>query len=145
MLRLLGMLLIAIFTPVMAISTSANDIAIDGYSPVSYFTKGEAERGQPRFAAIHDGKIYYLTSTDQMTLFHEDPDKYVPALGAHCPYSLALGRDVAIDPERFLLIDGRLYLFHKSEELDALRAWKQTEDPHDILERAEGRFKLLSF
>lgn len=108
-------------------SDNNNDIAIGGYSPVSYFTKGEAQKGEPRFAANHAGKIYYLRSTEQMTIFNQNPEKYIPALGAHCPYSLAMGRDVAIDPKRFLIIDGRLYLFHKSEELDALRAWNNEE------------------
>ena len=123
----------------------ANDIAIKGYSPVSYFTEGEAQKGYPRFAAIHKGKIYYLRSTEQLTIFNQNPEKYIPALGAHCPYSLALGRDVAVDPERFQIIDGRLYLFHKSEELDALSAWNKQKNPQELLKRAEGRFKLLSF
>ena len=122
-----------------------NDIAIEGYSPVSYFTEGEAQKGLPRFAAIHEGKIYYLRSSEQMTIFNQNPEKYIPALGAHCPYSLALGRDVAIDPESFEIIDGRLYLFHKSEELDALSAWKKQDKPQKLMERAESRFKLMSF
>ncbi|TCO77856.1 YHS domain-containing (seleno)protein [Chromatocurvus halotolerans] len=124
---------------------NANDIAIEGYSPVSYFTKDRAEKGHPRFAAIHNGKIYYLRSSEQMATFNQNPEKYVPALGAHCPYSLALGRDVAVDPERFKLIDGRLYLFHKSEELDALRDWNNAENQQELLERAEGRFELFNF
>ncbi len=124
---------------------NANDIAIEGYSPISYFTRGLAEKGHPRFAAIHEGKIYYLKNSEQMALFNQNPEKYVPALGAHCPYSLALGRDVAIDPERFKMIDGRLYLFHKSEELDALRAWNKAENQKELLERAEGRFELFRF
>ena len=123
----------------------ANDIAINGYSPVSYFTEGVAQKGYPRFAAIHEGRIYYLRTKEQLTLFNQNPEKYIPALGAHCPYSLALGRDVAVDPERFQIIDGRLYLFHNSEELDALDAWNKQENPQELLGRARARFEILSF
>ena len=36
--------------------------AIGGYSPVSYFTKNEAELGSPEFAVEHDGTVYWLAS-----------------------------------------------------------------------------------
>lgn len=122
-----------------------NDIAIDGYSPVSYFTKGEPERGSPRFAALHEGKIYYLTSQEQLRRFSDNPERYVPALGGHCPFSLALGRNVAVDPERFEIIDGRVYLFHDSAELDALEAWRKADNRRDLLEAAGHQFELMRF
>ena len=40
-------------------------IAVQGYSPVSYFEKGIAEMGSPEFAVTHDGTTYYLTSAEQ--------------------------------------------------------------------------------
>ncbi len=129
----------------LAATASENDIAINGYSPVSYFTEGRAERGSARFSALHEGKIYYLTSREQMQRFSENPARYVPALGGHCPYSLALGRDVAVDPERFEIIDGRVYLFHNSKELDALEAWRNAPDRRDVLEKAEHQFELMRF
>lgn len=124
-----------------------SDLAIEGYSPVSYFTEGAAQRGSPEFAARHEGKLYYMTSPKQLHMFRENPEKFVPALGAHCPYSLSLGRSVAIDPERFKIIDGRLYLFHRSEELDALKAWNEADDTErrSRLESAKSRFILMRF
>jgi len=129
----------------LAATATENDIAISGYSPVSYFTQGRAERGSPRFSVLHEGKLYYLTSEEQMLRFRNNPEKYIPALGGHCPYSLALGRAVAIDPERFEIIDGRVYLFHDSDELDALEAFRNSADRGKILEKAEQQFELMRF
>lgn len=60
---------------------SADGVAIDGYSPVSYFSKGYAEKGRPDYAVEHQGVTYYLVDDQQVELFKADPDKYVPAFG----------------------------------------------------------------
>jgi len=142
--RIVATLLFPLLATVVA---AESDLAIEGYSPVSYFTEGEAQRGNPQFAARHDGKLYYLTSRAQLRMFKDSPEKFVPALGAHCPYSLSLGRAVAIDPERFKIIDGSLYLFHRSDELDALEAWNEADDKErrNRLESAKSRFILMRF
>lgn len=144
--RFLAAILLAVttFTTLAALS-GQNDIAIGGYSPVSYFSAGKAEQGSPSFSVFHDGKIYFLTSAVQMQRFRDNPEKYIPALAAHCPYSLALGRSVAVDPQQFEIIDGRLYLFHNSTELDALAAWHTAADKEKLLKDAEHQFQLLRF
>ena len=138
---------IFLFPLLATVAAAESDLAIEGYSPVSYFTEGEAQLGDPEFAARHEGKLYYLTSREQLRMFEESPEKFVPALGAHCPYSLSLGRTVAIDPERFKIIDGRLYLFHRSDELDALKAWNEADESErrGRLESAKSRFILMRF
>ena len=50
--------------------------AIGGYSPVSYFTVGRPERGSPRYTSTHAGKVYWLTSAEQVQRFEADPDTY---------------------------------------------------------------------
>jgi len=139
--------IVTLLLSVLTALATAAEPAIQGYSPVSYFTQGVAERGDPEFATEYEGRLYYMTSAEQLRAFREDPEKFVPALGAHCPYSLSLGRAVAIDPESFKIIDGRLYLFHRSDELDALKAWNEAGDSERarILEDAESTFILMRF
>jgi hypothetical protein len=43
---------------------SKNNLAIEGYSPVSYFTNNIAEKGKSEFSVIYLSKIYYLTSKE---------------------------------------------------------------------------------
>lgn len=120
-------------------------VAIEGYSPVSYFERGMPERGRPEFSAEHDGKTYWFVSADQVEVFNADPGHYVPAFNAFCPYSLALGRKVAIDPTRFKIIGDQLLLFHNSNELDALKEWNLKGDQHWLDRAPSGEFVLKEF
>ena len=50
-------------------------VAIEGYSPVSYFTAGKAVQGSKNIAVDHDGVTYYLSSTTERQQFAADPDR----------------------------------------------------------------------
>ncbi|MEM1439275.1 MAG: YHS domain-containing (seleno)protein [Pseudomonadota bacterium] len=133
---------------VLAVAASANEgpaPAIEGYSPVSYFTEYKAERGSPEFAVEHDGSVYYLTSEAQVDLFNANPDKYRPRHKT-CPYSLALGMVLPLDPTNFKVIDGYLLLFHRSDEKDALLEWNESElSVEELLRRADANLFLVKF
>ena len=121
------------------------NLAIEGYSPVSYFEKNLPEKGKPEFQSTYEGKVYYLASAEQLAKFAADPKHYAPVFGEYCPYSLALGRRVAIDPTRFEIVQGQLLLFHKSAELDALSEWDKNKDPNQLLKRAKAEYTLFRF
>ena len=124
---------------------SAEQAAIQGYSPVSYFTENRAEKGSPEFAVSHNGKIYYLTSAEQVALFNEQPEKYKPRWG-YCPYSLSLGKRLPLDPQHFKIVGETLLLFHKSEDLDGQALWESSPvSEQELLDRADHHFKLLEF
>lgn len=131
--------------PERAPETATAKVAIEGYSPVSYFEKNIAEQGKPEFQARYDGKTYYFASAEQVRTFEADPKHYAPIFGEYCPYSLALGRRVAIDPTRFRIVDGQLLLFHRSAELDALTEWDKSKDKERILRRANSEYTLFRF
>lgn len=144
-------LLIAAGFSVMSFAVSAQEpradgpsgnIAIGGYSPVSYFEKGYAEPGLPEFSASYAGKTYYLSSEEQLAAFLKDPERYKPLFDL-CPYSLTLGRRVAIDPTRFKIVGGHLLLFHNSEEIDALKEWNSRGDDAGQLERARRQYDFF--
>ncbi|MEL7025338.1 MAG: YHS domain-containing (seleno)protein [Pseudomonadota bacterium] len=119
--------------------------AIGGYSPVSYFTENKAERGSPEFAVEHKGETYFLTSKAQVTLFAENPDRYRPKYKA-CPFSLAHGMVLPLDPTNFKIIGDHLLLFHKSEEKDALLEWNSSElSEKELLRRADSNLFLIEF
>lgn len=75
-----------------------DNIGIQGYSAVSYFENDRAEPGSADYSVEFDKRIYYFTSAEQAETFRDDPQKYLPELGEYCPYSLAQGRRVGIDP-----------------------------------------------
>ncbi|MEM7502930.1 MAG: YHS domain-containing (seleno)protein [Pseudomonadota bacterium] len=119
--------------------------AIEGYSPVSYFTEGAAEKGSSEYAVEHEGAVYFLTSREQMALFAQDPEKYRPRHKA-CPYSLAYGMVLPLDPTNFKIVGGSLLLFHRSEEKDALLEWNESElSEAELLRRADANVFLITF
>ncbi len=119
--------------------------SIGGYSPVSYFTENKAERGSKDFAVEHDGRVYYLTSNEQIELFNANPEKYRPRHPS-CPYSLAYGMVLPLDPTNFKVIGDSLLLFHRSEEKDALLEWNSSElSEEELLRRADANLFLVEF
>ncbi len=140
----LTVLLGLISIPALADSTSIEP-SIEGYSPVSYFTVGKAEKGHPDFAVRHKGKVYFLTSAEQVEIYNQNPDKYRPRHDI-CSYSLALGQKSQLDPTNFKIVADTLLLFHKSEGVDGLQKWNNSElSEQELLERADKQFILLQF
>lgn len=136
------------FGAVAAAQVSAVDrdnVAIGGYSPVSYFTKGRAELGNARFAVENDGQVFWLTSQEQVETFNTEPEKYRPRHRS-CPYSLAYGMVLPLDPTNFKIVGGHLLLFHRSPEKDALLEWNESElSEEELLERADANIFLIKF
>ena len=113
-----------------------NGLAIQGYSPVSYFTTGKPEKGDPKHAVTCRGVTYWLTSDEQVRLFNADPSRYEPAFGGWCAYGAAIEKKFPIDPSSFKIIDGRLFLFLKNDKVDARELWNK-EDEQSWTARAE--------
>jgi len=141
------LLLIMLLTAVQAVAEDDDQypLAIDGYSPVAYFTEGEALRGSAEFVATYNQRRYYFRNAEERAAFKADPRRYEPLFPDHCPYNLALGRAVAIDPTRFKITHGHLLLFHRSDEMDGLEQWNEHEDEAALLERARGNYELFRF
>ena len=86
-------------------------IAIKGYAPVAYFTKGRAMKGSEAFAHKWLGTPWHFANANHRDLFAADPVKYAPQFGGYCALGIAFGENTAnIDPKAWRIIDGKLYL-----------------------------------
>ena len=121
----------------------ASGIALEGYSPVSYFTEGRPEMGNPRYAVEHHGVIYHLTSQAQVDLFKKNPDRYEPQCGGWCAFGMSVEDKFPVDPTRFKVVDGKLYLFLNNEQIDASELWEQGDD-RDLIRKAERHWSSVS-
>ncbi|HRW51933.1 MAG TPA: YHS domain-containing (seleno)protein [Phycisphaerae bacterium] len=117
----------------------ASGVALDGYSPVSYFTAGRAERGDPAFQAEHEGVTYYLTSAAQVEAFRKSPERYVPAFGGWCAFGMSVEDKFPVDPTSFRIVNDRLLLFLKNENVDAKALW-DAGDAASLLPKAEAHW-----
>lgn len=121
----------------------ASGVALDGYSPVSYFSEGRAEPGDPAFQVEHEGVIYYLTSAAQLKMFKEQPEKYVPAFGGWCAFGMSVEDKFPVDPTNFKIVDGRLLLFLKNPRVDAKALWDKS-DERSLLPKADAHWAKVS-
>ncbi len=139
---------------VLAIASPAGDAAaqpggtspaIQGYSPVSYFEEGRPEKGSKEFTAEYEDRTYWFTDAEQQAKFEAEPATYAPVFPNHCPYNLALGRAVKIDPTNFKIAGDDLLLFHRSDEMDGLEKWNEHGDEEELMRRAKSQWELFRF
>lgn len=104
-----------------------NDLAIQGYDPVSYFGHKPVE-GKREHSFQYKGITYQFASEENLNRFKADPDKYEPAYGGWCAYAMGESGDkVKIDPETYKIIDGRVYLFYNFWTNNTLTTWNKNE------------------
>lgn len=110
-------------------------IAVLGYDVVSYFPEGGARPvpGKPELRAELDGVVYHFATPEHRALFEADPGRFQPAYGGWCAHAMADGgRKVIINPTRYLLTRGRLFLFYKTFWADALPNWNKNPGQYEL-------------
>jgi YHS domain-containing protein len=106
-----------------------DNVALDGYDPVSYFTSSPTE-GQKKLAHIYNGVTYLFASPQNLKTFKASPEKYEPMYGGWCAYAMGKnGEKVKVDPQTFKIVDGRLYMFYNFWGNNTLEDWNEKETP----------------
>lgn len=126
-----------------AYDVDSTGVALHGYSPVSYFEDGRAERGAPGVQRTWRGITYRFTDEDQARRFDADPARYEPAFGGWCAYGISLGIRWDPDPEAFEIVGGRLLLFSRNGQADARELWNRENDPKALLQRSDHYWGTL--
>lgn len=103
-------------------------LAIDGYDPVAYFISKKAIEGKKELNLTTEGITYYFSSIQNRDLFKANPNKYEPQFGGWCAYAMGYnGEKVAVDPETFKILNGKLYLFYNKYFNNTLKDWNKNE------------------
>ena len=115
-----------------------SDTAILGYDSVAYFTADKPVKGQDRFATEWMGAKWKFASQGNLDLFKSDPEKYAPQYGGYCAYGVAQDNLVSIEPDKFTVLEGKLYLNYNAE---VQATW--LKDPARYVKQADAKFKAL--
>lgn len=110
-----------------AYNTDDSGIALDGYSPVSYLDQQKAVKGNKEFKVTHQGISYYFVNSAEMKKFNANPNKYTPAYGGWCALGIGLGKHFRTDPNKFMIVDGKVHMFLNNIEVDAKNVWMNDE------------------
>jgi YHS domain-containing protein len=134
---------------VISWSSTANlnksGVILDGYDPVSYFKSNKPIKGQSQFQAKHGEAIYWFSNEENKQTFLKDPKKYEPQFGGWCAYAVADSKSkVEVDPQSFLIQDGRLLLFYNGIWSDTRKKWKNSKDKDakTFLKEADANWPL---
>jgi YHS domain-containing protein len=100
----------ASFAADIDMNANGNDLAIQGYDPVAYFTNEKPTRGSSDFTATYKNAIYHFSSEENRDLFRASPAKYAPQFGGFCAFGVTKGRKFDTDPTAWRVVDGKLYL-----------------------------------
>lgn len=108
-----------------------NGIAMREFDPVSYFKGSKPLKGNSKFYHHHKGITYYFANQENLDEFKQSPDKYEPAYGGWCAYTVALnGERVKVNPVTYKIVDGRLHLFYNYNGDNRLTKWNKDEKKH---------------
>lgn len=119
-----------------------SNIGLQGYSPVSYLDLGLAQRGSKQYKAVHSNIAYYFTSNEQKAKFEKNPEKYLPQFGGFCAFGVYAGAKFRVDPNKFVVSNGKYYLFLNNVEVDAKQLWL-AEKESKLLATANKNWKTL--
>ncbi len=104
------------------------NVAIQGYDPVTYFKENKAVKGKIELSVSYQGITYYFSSEENKDLFVKNPAAYEPQYGGWCAYATGKsGEKVEIDPSTFKILNGKLYLFFNKYFNNTLKSWNKDE------------------
>jgi len=121
-----------------------SNIALQGYSPVSYADLGLAQKGVKEFKSEYQKVNYYFTSAEQKVSFDKNPEKYLPQYGGFCAFGIYAGAKFRADPNKFINKDGKYFLYLYNIELDAQQLWLDAKDHKGLVKTANTNWEKLS-
>jgi hypothetical protein len=113
-------------------------LAIDGFDPVAYFVQNQAVLGLPDYEAQEAGAVWRFHNEGNRASFLAHPEVYAPQFGGYDPIDVARGVTFAGNPNFFVVVGQRLYLFGLEAHRDAFAA-----DPEHFLPDARERWPQL--
>jgi hypothetical protein len=113
-------------------------LALGGFDPVAYFTDARPMAGQPGFEVSEAGAVWRFRNEGNRAFFLANPEIYGPQFGGYDPTDLARGVTFAGNPQVWLILGQRLFLFGRAESRDAFAA-----EPARIIREARQRWPGL--
>lgn len=92
------------------INVDKNDIAIEGYDPVFYFTKQKPIKGKIKYLATYKNAIYQFSSKKNRNLLSVNPNSYAPKFGGYYEMGVTMEKKFNGNPKHWKIVGGKLYL-----------------------------------
>lgn len=103
-------------------------IGLEGFDPVSYWPEGggRPKQGTIKLSYDHKGVTYRFANEKNLESFKSDPDRFLPQYGGYCAWAMgAINQRVDVNPNHFIIRDGKLYLFFSDANVVTRDIWKK--------------------
>lgn len=91
--------------------TSAfNNVAVEGYDAVAYFTEGRPVKGSAQFRTTYNGAEFHFASAANLARFKANPAAYAPQYGGYCAWAVSQGYTAKGAANHWKIVGGKLYL-----------------------------------
>ncbi len=118
------------------LNITEDNVAIQGYDTVAYFTDNKAIKGKGEFQHDWRDALWQFASATNRDLFAANPDRYSPQFGGYCALGIAAGEVSDVDPKAFTIVDGKLYL---NKGMKFRKKWR--EAPQAYIGNADYNWK----
>jgi hypothetical protein len=95
------------------IHIDSKGVAARGADVVAYFSlpaDAPAVKGSVEYAYQWRGATWLFSTMENRDAFASEPDRYAPAFGGYCAWAMARDKLATIDPDRWAVVEGTLYL-----------------------------------
>lgn len=106
-----------------------NNVIIDGYDVVAFFTDRKPVMGSPSHQTTYQGTIYYFAKDENLQTFLSNPEKYRPQYGGWCAVAASRNHIQVISVDFFEIFNDKLYLNHNAT---AKRIWDNGPPKHVV-------------
>jgi YHS domain-containing protein len=118
-------------------------VVLGGTDVVSILNNKPCE-GVEKWSTKHEGLTYYFCSEINKSTFKKNPKKHVPAFGGWCAYALTeKPQKVAINPENYKVVNGKLLLFYNTWGVNTLEKWNTWNDDQKYFKLAAENWAKL--
>lgn len=93
-----------------AVYTKTDNLAIDGYDAVAYFTQNAPVVGSAEHTATWNNATWRFASAEHKAMFMAEPEKYAPQFGGYCAWATSQGYIAPANPNNWRIVDGELFL-----------------------------------
>ena len=104
---------------------SKNDIALNGYDVVAYFTESKPVKGNEEYSVNWKESKWLFSTKEHAAMFKANPDKYAPQYGGYCAYGCSRGYKAKTEPDAWSILNGKLYLNYNLQVRDV---WSKNTD-----------------
>ncbi|HJW33482.1 MAG TPA: YHS domain-containing (seleno)protein [Holophagaceae bacterium] len=119
-------------------------VGVEGFDPVSYWPEGGSKpvQGTIKLTYMHEGVAYRFANEQNLATFKSNPNHFLPQYGGYCAWALgAINQRVDVNPNHYVIRDGKLYLFFSDANVVTRDLWKK--DAAALVEKADAAYAQL--